>query len=162
VPNDARVELTYGRTGVEWLAYALTLLGVIGLVVLARRPLARFPGGTSDDGDEDTSRTGGFESDGSEIDVQESDGFETEVYDTDVRESDGFETDVYETDAYETDVYETDVYETDGFESGGFESDLDETDVHGSEHHEGAARRPEDSARDGLDAAAGDEREIRD
>jgi hypothetical protein len=127
VPNDSRVELTYGRTGVEWLAYALTLLGVIGLVALARRPLARFPGGTPDDGDGDTSLTGGDESD--------------------VDESDGFESDVYESDGFETGVYETDVYET---------------DVHGSEDDEGAAREPEGAARDGLDAAAGDEREIRD
>jgi hypothetical protein len=43
VPNDTHVELSYGRTGVEWLAYGLTLLGVVGLVLLVRRPLVRFP-----------------------------------------------------------------------------------------------------------------------
>ena len=42
VPNDTHVELSYGRTGVEWLAYGLTLLGVVGLVLLVRRPLVRF------------------------------------------------------------------------------------------------------------------------
>jgi hypothetical protein len=45
IPNDTHVELTYGRTGVEWLSYALTLLGIVGLVLLVRRPLARFAGG---------------------------------------------------------------------------------------------------------------------
>ncbi|HET9608808.1 MAG TPA: hypothetical protein VFP06_04320 [Acidimicrobiales bacterium] len=38
VPHDTEVELTYGRTWVEYLAYALTLAGVVGLVLLARRP----------------------------------------------------------------------------------------------------------------------------
>ena len=38
------VELTYGRTGVEWLSYALTLLGLAGLVLLIRRPVVRFTG----------------------------------------------------------------------------------------------------------------------
>jgi hypothetical protein len=42
IPNDTHVELSYGRTGVEWLSYALTLLGIVGLVLLVRRPLARF------------------------------------------------------------------------------------------------------------------------
>jgi hypothetical protein len=44
VPTERHVELTYGRTGVEWLSYALTLAGLVGLVLLARRPLARFTG----------------------------------------------------------------------------------------------------------------------
>jgi 6-pyruvoyl-tetrahydropterin synthase related domain len=56
IPNDTHVELTYGRTGVEWLSYALTLLGVVGLVLLLRRPPARFAadggrGGRTDDAD---------------------------------------------------------------------------------------------------------------
>jgi hypothetical protein len=42
VPNDTHVELTYGRTSVEYLAYALTLIGVAGLVLLARRPQYAF------------------------------------------------------------------------------------------------------------------------
>ncbi len=42
VPTDTEVELTYGRTPVEYLAYALTLAGVAGLVLLARRPPYRF------------------------------------------------------------------------------------------------------------------------
>jgi hypothetical protein len=42
IPNDTHVELTYGRTGVEWLSYALTLLGVVGLVLLIRRPRVAF------------------------------------------------------------------------------------------------------------------------
>ena len=42
IPTDAHVELTYGRTGVEWLSYALTLLGVVGLVLLVRAGVYRF------------------------------------------------------------------------------------------------------------------------
>ena len=55
VPTDTEVELTYGRTPVEYLAYALTLAGVVGLVLLARRPPYRFgpspwaPGGEDDE-----------------------------------------------------------------------------------------------------------------
>ncbi|HEX6167998.1 MAG TPA: hypothetical protein VFZ30_14490, partial [Acidimicrobiales bacterium] len=44
IPNDTHVELSYGRTGVEGLSYALTLLGIVGVVLLVRRPLARFAG----------------------------------------------------------------------------------------------------------------------
>jgi hypothetical protein len=55
VPNDTHVELTYGRTGVEYLSYVLTVLGVVGLVLLARRPRLAFAGahGRSVDGDTD-------------------------------------------------------------------------------------------------------------
>ena len=42
VPTDTHVELSYGRTGVEWLSYALTALGLIGLVLLARAGVYRF------------------------------------------------------------------------------------------------------------------------
>lgn len=42
VPQDTHVELTYGRTSVEYLSYALTFLGIAGLLLLARRPLMRF------------------------------------------------------------------------------------------------------------------------
>ncbi len=42
IPNDTHVELTYGRTGVEYLSYSLTLLGLVGLVLLWRRPPFRF------------------------------------------------------------------------------------------------------------------------
>jgi hypothetical protein len=42
IPNETHVELTYGRTGVEYLSYLLTLLGLVGLVVLWRRPPFRF------------------------------------------------------------------------------------------------------------------------
>jgi hypothetical protein len=42
VPEDTHVELTYGRTGVEYVSYFLTLLGIVGLVVLWRRPPFRF------------------------------------------------------------------------------------------------------------------------
>jgi hypothetical protein len=38
VPTDTDVRLTYGRTGIDLLAIALTLLGIAGLVALARRP----------------------------------------------------------------------------------------------------------------------------
>jgi 6-pyruvoyl-tetrahydropterin synthase related domain len=44
VPNDTHVELTYGRTWVEWLSYALTAAGIAGLVLLARRPRMRLAG----------------------------------------------------------------------------------------------------------------------
>jgi hypothetical protein len=41
VPTDTHVELHYGRTGIEWLAYLLTALGLLGLVLLARaKPVA--------------------------------------------------------------------------------------------------------------------------
>jgi hypothetical protein len=42
VPTDTHVELTYGRTWVEWLSYALTAAGIAGLVLLARNPQVRF------------------------------------------------------------------------------------------------------------------------
>jgi hypothetical protein len=42
VPTDTHVELTYGRTSVEWLSYALTLLGIMGLVLLVRAGAYRF------------------------------------------------------------------------------------------------------------------------
>jgi hypothetical protein len=38
VPTADHVELTYGREPVEWIAYALTALGIGLAVVLARRP----------------------------------------------------------------------------------------------------------------------------
>ena len=41
VPTDNEVELSYGRTGVDLAAIALSLLGVAGLVALARRPRVR-------------------------------------------------------------------------------------------------------------------------
>jgi hypothetical protein len=44
VPTSTHVELTYGRTSVEYLSYTLTLLGLAGLVLLLRRPLVRFSG----------------------------------------------------------------------------------------------------------------------
>jgi hypothetical protein len=36
IPTDTHVELAYGRTGVEWLSYGLTALGLVGLVLLVR------------------------------------------------------------------------------------------------------------------------------
>ncbi|MGI9119375.1 MAG: hypothetical protein ACR2G7_04520, partial [Acidimicrobiales bacterium] len=36
VPTSTHVELTYGTTSVEWVAWLVTLLGVVGLAVLAR------------------------------------------------------------------------------------------------------------------------------
>jgi 6-pyruvoyl-tetrahydropterin synthase related domain len=42
VPTDTHVELTYGRTSVEYLSYGLTLLGIVGLILLIRRPPFRF------------------------------------------------------------------------------------------------------------------------
>lgn len=37
VPTERHVELTFGRTSVEWSAYLVTLVGIVGLVLLARR-----------------------------------------------------------------------------------------------------------------------------
>jgi uncharacterized membrane protein len=42
IPTDTHVELSYGRTGVEWLSYALTALGLVGLVLLIRAGAYRF------------------------------------------------------------------------------------------------------------------------
>jgi 6-pyruvoyl-tetrahydropterin synthase related domain len=44
VPTETHVELTYGRTGVEYLSYGLTLLGLAGLVLLIRHPRYGFSG----------------------------------------------------------------------------------------------------------------------
>ena len=44
VPTDTHVELTYGRTPVEYASYTATLLGIVGLVLLARRPQMAFSG----------------------------------------------------------------------------------------------------------------------
>ena len=38
VPTAQQVELTYGRAPIEWVSYLLTLLGIAGVVWLARRP----------------------------------------------------------------------------------------------------------------------------
>ena len=38
VPTDEHVELTYGRQPVEWVGYALTLLGIGLAILLATRP----------------------------------------------------------------------------------------------------------------------------
>ena len=51
VPTGRTVELQYGRTGLDWLGIGLTLLGIVAIVVLARRrpltfaPLAAAAGG---------------------------------------------------------------------------------------------------------------------
>jgi hypothetical protein len=42
VPTDTHVELTYGRTWVEYVSYGATLVGIAGLVLLARRGPFRF------------------------------------------------------------------------------------------------------------------------
>jgi hypothetical protein len=50
VPTDEHVDLRYGRTGVDFLAIALTLLGLAAVVWLTRRPSPPMPavGGESD------------------------------------------------------------------------------------------------------------------
>ncbi len=53
VPTDEHVELTYGRQPVEWIAYALTLLGIGLAIFLATRPPVRGPARPAGDrGDE--------------------------------------------------------------------------------------------------------------
>ena len=42
IPTDEHVELTYGATGVEYLAWLATVLGAIALAVVAVRPPVRF------------------------------------------------------------------------------------------------------------------------
>ena len=42
VPTDTHVEMRWGRTWVEYLSYTLTLLGLVGLVLLARRGAYRW------------------------------------------------------------------------------------------------------------------------
>ncbi len=60
VPTATEVDLRYGTTDVEWLGWAVTLAGVAGVVILARRkPVALLPARTrtrrraSDDMDDD-------------------------------------------------------------------------------------------------------------
>ena len=43
VPTDTEVELRYGTTSVEWLGWALTAAGVVGLVLLARAGAVPVP-----------------------------------------------------------------------------------------------------------------------
>ncbi len=43
VPTSTHVSLHYGRTPVDWLAIVLTLAGLAGLVLLARRPAVTMP-----------------------------------------------------------------------------------------------------------------------
>jgi len=52
VPTDTEVRLTYGRTGVDLVAIVLTLLGLAGLVALARRPHVPVRELAPGDGDE--------------------------------------------------------------------------------------------------------------
>jgi len=42
VPTSTHVELTYGREPIEWIAYALTALGIALAVLLATRPAVRW------------------------------------------------------------------------------------------------------------------------
>jgi phosphomannomutase len=43
VPTANHVTLTYGYTSVDWLAFLLSLVGLLGLVVLWRRPPVSYP-----------------------------------------------------------------------------------------------------------------------
>jgi hypothetical protein len=43
VPTDEHVELSYGRQPVEWIGYALTLLGIALTIFLATRPRLAGP-----------------------------------------------------------------------------------------------------------------------
>ncbi|MBW3548550.1 MAG: hypothetical protein KY452_10505 [Actinobacteria bacterium] len=59
VPTATEVELRYGTTPVEWLAWALTALGVAGLVLLARRGVVPVAGRRPEDHEDDTGDTTG-------------------------------------------------------------------------------------------------------
>jgi hypothetical protein len=43
IPNSTHVHLHYGRTGVEYTSYVLTLLGIALVIVLAKRPPLKMP-----------------------------------------------------------------------------------------------------------------------
>jgi hypothetical protein len=43
VPTEEEVELTYGTTGVDVLAWLVTLAGVVGVIALAVRPSVPMP-----------------------------------------------------------------------------------------------------------------------
>jgi hypothetical protein len=43
VPTQEQVSMSYGRTPIDYLAYAMTLLGLVGLVLLARAPAIDVP-----------------------------------------------------------------------------------------------------------------------
>ncbi|MDP8928598.1 MAG: hypothetical protein M3O70_08510, partial [Actinomycetota bacterium] len=62
VPTDTSVELRYGSTPVEWLAWVLTALGILGLVMLLRSGrvlMPPLPGGEADDCGGETDDQGG-------------------------------------------------------------------------------------------------------
>ena len=44
VPTEEHVTLSFERTSVEWFAYLVTALGIVGLVLLVRRGTFRFGG----------------------------------------------------------------------------------------------------------------------
>jgi hypothetical protein len=76
VPTDTHVELKYRSTPLDWMAYALTLGGLIGLFFLYRRGAFRFSssGGGSPDGSPDRSTIAGGTVDGDRDSDGDSDG----------------------------------------------------------------------------------------
>jgi hypothetical protein len=95
VPTDTHVELTYGRTPVEYVSYALTFLGIMGLVLLIRRPALRFrapaPVAPASDGDgryRDGLDGDGVDGDGLDGDDGRGDGRAGDLRDGDLRDGD--------------------------------------------------------------------------
>jgi hypothetical protein len=81
VPTDTHVELTYGRTWVEWFSYSFALIGLAGLVLLIRRPVMQFSGARAGSGTVEA-EPGDWDEDWDEDDFAE-DGFDDE-YDEDL------------------------------------------------------------------------------
>ncbi len=66
VPTDNQVELSYGTTPIDWLSWALTALGVVGLALLATRGPLALPSGRrarTTDGSAPTLVLDGFDDD---------------------------------------------------------------------------------------------------
>ena len=80
VPHDTHVELTYGRTPVEYLSYALTLAGVAGLFLLARRPRFGFSSAAAGAGGDHEDRADGSGNGSYGADAYDHDAYGADAY----------------------------------------------------------------------------------